>query len=56
MKYWVLSLISVSLFANDYSAALISGDSKNRCDLVFLQHANEHENCSEKMLDMWNQA
>jgi hypothetical protein len=56
MKYWVLFLISISLFANDYSAVLISGHSKNRCDLVFLQHANEHENFSEKMLDMWNQA
>ena len=55
MKYWILFLISFSLCANIYDEVFISGNSDNRCDIVFLQPNNESPTLPQDVAQMWDE-
>jgi hypothetical protein len=54
MRYWILFLISYSLSANTYDRVFISGNSNNRCDIVFLQPNNESPTLPQDVAQMWD--
>lgn len=54
MRYWILFLISFSLSANTYDGVFISGNSDNRCDIVFLQPNNESPTLPQDVAQMWD--
>ena len=54
MKYWILLLIGFSLCANTYDEVFISGNSDNRCDIVFLQPNNESPTLPQDVAQMWD--
>jgi hypothetical protein len=54
MRYWILFLISYSLTANTYDGVFISGNSDNRCDIVFLQPNNESPTLPQDVAQMWD--